>query len=68
MGKGIRSGKEAAWDMDDFEVKISEIEQPSCLATVEVLCLTEVHQVFVVSKDLDGERGSVEVIFGKVIG
>ena len=60
--EGIRSSKEAAWDMDDFEVKISEIKQPLRLAMVEVLCLMEVHQVLVVGKDLDGERGSMEVV------
>ena len=61
-GEGIRSGKEMAWDVDDLEVKVSKIKQPSCLASVEVLCLTEVHQVFVVGEDLDGEQGSVEVM------
>ena len=29
---------------------------------VEVLDLTEVHQVFVVDKDLDRERGSMEIM------
>ena len=57
-GEGIRSGEETAWDIDDFEVKISEVEQPSCLATIEVLCLTKVHQVLVISKDLDVGRGN----------
>ena len=33
-----------------------------CLTTVEVLSLMEVCQVLVVSEDMDGERGSVEVI------
>ena len=61
-GEGIRSGKETARDMDDFEVKISEVEQPSCLATIEVLCLIEVRQVLVVSEDLDREGGSVEIV------
>ena len=48
--------------MDDLEVKISEVKQPLCLAMVEVLCLTEVCQVFVVSEDLDRKEGSVEVV------
>ena len=48
--------------MDDFQIKVCEVEQPTCLATVEVLCLTEVHQVLVVREDLDGEEGSVEVV------
>ena len=32
------------------------------MATVEILGLTEVHQVFVVSEDLDGERGTMKVV------
>ena len=48
--------------MDDFEVKISEVEQPSCLVTVEVLCLTEVRQILVICEDLYGEGGTVEVM------
>ena len=61
-GGGVRPSEEAAWDMDDFEIEICKVKQPPCLATVEVLHLTEVRQVFVVSKDLDREWGSVEVI------
>ena len=61
-GEDIRSGKEVARDMDDFEVKISKVKQPPCLATVKILGLTEVSQVFVVSEDLDGKRGSMEVV------
>ena len=61
-GEGIRSSEEAAWDVDDFEIKISEVEQPACLATVEVLCLMEVRQVLVICEDLDGEWGSMEVV------
>ena len=60
--KGIRSGEKVAWNVDDFEVKISEIEQPSCLTMVEVLCLMEVHQVLVICKDLDGKREAVEIV------
>ena len=61
-GESVRAGKEAARDVDDFEVKISEVKQPSRLSTVEVLCLTEVCQVLVICEDLDGEWGSVEVV------
>ena len=50
--EGIGSGKEMAWDMDDFEVKVSKVKQPLGLTTVEVLGLTEVCQVLVVSEDL----------------
>ena len=62
MGEGIRSSKKAAWDVDDFEIKISEVKQPLCLVMVGVLCLMEVHQVLVVSDDLDVKGGSVEVM------
>ena len=62
MGEGVRSSKETAWDMDDFEIKISEVEQPARLATIEVLCLTEVRQVLVVGEDLDGEWGPMEIV------
>ena len=58
----IRSSKETTWYMDDFEVKISKVKQPSCLTTIEVLCLTEIRQVLVVSEDLDGEGGAMEVM------
>ena len=61
-GKGIRSGEKTAWNVDDFEVKISKVEQPSRLTTVEVLCLMEVHQVLVVCEDLDGKRGTMEIM------
>ena len=54
MGEGIRSGKEVAWDVDDFEIKICKVKQP--------LHLTEVCQVLVICKDLDGEGGSIEVM------
>ena len=62
MGEGVRSGKEVAWDMNDFQIKVCEVEQPTCLAAVEVLRLTEVRQVFVICEDLDGKWGSMEVV------
>ena len=61
-GEGIRPGEETAWYMDDFEVKISKVEQPSHLTMIEILCLTEVRQVLVVCKDLDGKGGAVEIM------
>ena len=48
--------------MDDFKIKIGKVKQPPCLVMVEVLGLTEVHQVLVVSNDLDRERRAVEVV------
>ena len=62
MEEGIRTGQEMSWDMDDFEVKISKVEQPLCLTMIEVLCLMEVCQVLVICKDLDGEREAMEIM------
>ena len=39
--------------MDDFKIKVSEVEQPLSLTVVEVLGLMEVCQIFVVCEDLD---------------
>ena len=62
MGKSIRPGEKTAWDMDDFEVKISKIKQPSCLVMIEVLHLMEVCQVLVISEDLNGKGGAMEIV------
>ena len=48
--------------MDNFEIKVSKVKQPLCLLTVEVLSLTEVHQVLMVCEDLNGEWGSVDAM------
>ena len=48
--------------MDDFDLKISKVMQPLHLTTVEVLGLTEVHQILVVSEDLDRKEGAVKVV------
>ena len=48
--------------MDDFQIKICEVEQPPCLAAVEILGLTEVRQVLVICEDLDRKWGSMEVV------
>ena len=61
-GEDIRTSKEASQDMDDLEVKVGKIEQPSGLSTVKILGLTEVRQVFVVYEDLNGERRVIEVM------
>ena len=62
MGEGVRSSEEAAWDVDDFQIEVHKVEQPSRLVMVEVLCLLEVCQVLMIHKNLNGERGSVEVV------
>ena len=60
--EGIRTSEELAQDMNDFQIEVCEIKEPPSLSTVEVLDLMEVHQVFVVSKDLDREWRSMEVV------
>ena len=54
--------------MDDLEVEVSKIEQSSGLAMVEVLGLTEVHQVLVVGEDLDGEGRAMEIMSPRLQG
>ena len=58
----VRTGKEFAWDVDDFQVKVCEVKEPPGLLPVQFLSCTEVGQVFVVSKDLYGEGGAMEVV------
>ena len=48
--------------MDYFQVEVGEVDKPSGLLTVEGLRGAEVGKVFVVSKDLNGKKGSVEVV------
>ena len=48
--------------MDHLEIKISEVNKPTRLATVKCLGLTEVGEVSVVGEDLYWERGAMEVV------
>ena len=41
-----------AWDVDDLQVEVSEVEQSLSSVAVKVLDLTEVCQVLVISEDL----------------
>ena len=41
-GEGVRTGKEFSGYMDHFEVKVSEVNKPACLAAVKRLGLTEI--------------------------
>ena len=61
-GEHVQTGQEAARDMDDFQIEFCKVEQPACLATVEVLCLMEICQVLVIREDLDGEERSIEIM------
>ena len=48
--------------MDDFQVKVGKVEQSLGLVAIEVLGLTEVCQVLVVSESLDREEGAMGVV------
>ena len=60
--EGIRAGKEFSWDVDHFQVKVCEVDEPVGLSSVEVLGGMEVGEVFMVGENLDWEGGSVEVV------
>jgi hypothetical protein len=48
--------------MGDFEIKVSEVEKPTSLSSVEVAGFAEVGEVFMVSEDLNREGGASEVL------
>ena len=48
--------------MDHLEVKVGEVDEPSCLLAIERLGLAEVGEVFVVYENLYQERRAVEVV------
>ena len=48
--------------MDHVEVKVGEVDEPSCLSPIEGLGLAEVGEVFVVCENLYRERGAMEVV------
>ena len=60
--EGVRAGEELSWDVDHFQVKVREVDEPAGLSSVEVLGGTKVGEVFMVGEDLDWEGGSVEVV------
>ena len=61
-GEGIWACKKLSWDVDHFQIKVSKVDEPAGLSTIEGLGGTEVGEVFMVSEDLYRERGSVEVV------
>ena len=61
-GKGVRAGKELAGYVDHFEVEVSKVNKPTCLAAVKHLGLTEIGQVLVVGEDLYWEGGTMEIM------
>ena len=61
-GKGIRASEKLAGYVDHFEVKVSEVNKPTCLAVVRRLELTEISQVLVVGEDLYWEGGTMKIV------
>ena len=61
-GKGIRPGEEFPGDVDHFEVKVCQVNEPTRLSAIERLGLSEVGEVLMVSEDLYREQGAVEVM------
>ena len=60
--EGIRASEEFSWDVDHFQIKVCEVDEPTSLSSVEVLGGMEVGEVLMVGEDLDWEGGSVEVV------
>ena len=60
--EGIRTSEEFPRDVDHFEIKVSEVNEPVSLSTIEGLGGMEVSEIFMISEDLYGERGPVEVV------
>jgi hypothetical protein len=48
--------------MDEFEVAVSYVQEPVGLTAIQLLRLSEIGEIFVVSEDLYGERGAMEVL------
>ena len=48
--------------MDHFEIKVSEVNEPLCLMTVECLGLSKVGEVLVISEHLHQKERSMEVM------
>ena len=62
VGEGVRACEEFPWDVDHFQIEVSEVDEPVGLSTIEGLGGMEVGEILMVSEDLYRERGSVEVV------
>ena len=60
--EGIGASEEFAGDMDHFEVKVSEVDEPTRLTAVKRLGLAEIGKILVVSKDLYGEWRAMKIM------
>ena len=62
MREGRRGGRESSRNIDHLEIEVCKVNEPMSLVAVEILWLVEVCQVFMVSENLDWERGALEVV------
>ena len=62
IGQCIRPSKKLFRNMDNFQVKVSQVKEPSGLVSIQFLGLTEVCQVLVVSEHLYQEGRTVKVV------
>ena len=62
VGKGVRSSKLGTWDVSELKVEISEIQEPTSLATIQVLGGAEEGEVFVICENPDREWGAMKVV------
>ena len=62
VGKGVGSGEQSTGNMDHFEIKVSKVNEPSCLMTVECLGLSEVGEVLVIGEHLYQKRRPMKVM------
>ena len=60
--EGIGASKKFTGDMDHFQVKVSKVDEPACLAAVEHLGLAEIGKVLVVSEDLYWKGGAMKIV------
>ena len=48
--------------MVHFEIKVSEVDEPTCLSTIQHLGLAKIDEILVVGEDLDREGGTMKVV------
>ena len=66
--KGVGASEKFPGDVDHFQVKVGEVNEPTCLAVVERLGLAKIGKVLVVSENLYWEGGAMEVVAPRLQG
>ena len=61
-GEGIGTSEKFTGDMDHFQVEVSKVDEPACLAAVERLGLAKVGKVLVIGEDLYQEGGAMQIV------